>query len=410
MDFAFSPKVEDLRKQLLAFMDEFVYPAERTYREQIAASGDPHSHAPVIEDLKAEARARGLWNRFLPDERYGAGLTNLEYAPLAEIMGRSGGLAPEATNCAAPDTGNMEILLEFGTPEQQARWLKPLLEGEIRSCFAMTEPAVASSDATNIRSSIVREGDEYVINGRKWWTSGAASPRCKVAIFMGVTNPDAETYRRQSMIIVPMDAPGVKIIRTLPVFGYDEHSGHCEVDFTDVRVPVTNLLGEEGSGFAIAQARLGPGRIHHCMRAIGMAERAYDAMCKRALTRHTFGKAIAQHGVVAQDIARSRIEIEQVRLLVLKTAWMMDVLGKEAARVEISAIKVAAPQVMLNVVDRAIQIHGGAGVSDDFPLASMYAHGRTLRIADGPDAVHEMVIARRELQRYVKELQAEGAL
>src|ERR1041384_1683981 len=322
------------------------------------------------------------------------------YAPLAEIMGHVPYLAPEAANCAAPDTGNMELLGEYRKPEQQQRCLKPLLDGEIRSAFAMTEPDVASSDATNIHSSIVREGDEYVINGRKWWTSGAASPRCKVLIFMGVTNPDAEPYRRQSMIVVPIDTPGVKVVRSLSVFGYDEGSGHCEVSFTDVRVPGTNLLGEEGGGFAMRRARLGPGRIHHCMRAIGMAERAYDAMCRRALTRHTFGKRIAEHGVVAQDIARSRIEIEQIRLLVLKTAWLMDTLGKEAARVEISAIKVAAPTVMLNVIDRAIQIHGGAGVSDDFPLASMYAHGRTLRIADGPDAVHEMVIARRELQRY----------
>lgn len=315
-------------------------------------------------------------------------------------------MAPEAMNCAAPDTGNMEILKEYGTPEQQEQWLTPLLAGEIRSAFAMTEPAVASSDATNISSSIAREGDSYVINGRKWWTSGAAHANCKVLIFMGVTNPDAEPYRRQSMVLVPLDTPGVKVLRTLPVFGYEEgHGGHCEIEFTDVRIPVTNLLGEEGGGFAIAQARLGPGRIHHCMRALGMAERAYDLMCKRALTRVAFGKRLAEQGVVRDQIAESRIEIEQTRLLVLKTAWLIDTLGKQAARVEISAIKVAAPRVALNVIDRAIQIHGAMGVSNDIPLAAMYAGARTLRIADGPDDVHKMVIARRELQRYVSELQ-----
>lgn len=402
MDFAFSQKVEELRKNLLDFMDGHVYPAESIHAEQVRGAGDPHFYPPVMEDLKSEARARGLWNLFMPDTRYGAGLTNLEYAPLAEITGRSPHIAPEALNCAAPDTGNMEILAEYGTDEQKDAWLKPLLEGEIRSCFSMTEPEVASSDASNIQGRIEREGDHYVINARKWWSSGAADARCKIAIVMGVTNPDADQYRRQSMILVPMDTPGVRIVRTLPVFGYDEGGGHCEIEYKDVRVPASNLLGEEGSGFAIAQARLGPGRIHHCMRAIGMAERAYDLMCKRALSRVAFGKPLARQGVVQQQIARSRIEIEQARLLVLKAAWLMDTVGKEGARIEISAIKVAAPTVMLNVLDRAIQIHGAAGVSEDFPLAAMYAHGRTLRIADGPDEVHEMVIARRELGRYLE--------
>jgi acyl-CoA dehydrogenase len=408
VDFAFSPKVEELRARLLQFMDEHVYPAERIYHDQVEESGDPHFFPPVMEDLKKQARAQGLWNLFLPDARWGAGLTNLEYAPLAEITGRSPHIAPQALNCSAPDTGNMEILAQFGTPEQQDQWLKPLLEGEIRSCFSMTEPDVASSDATNIHSRIERDGDHYIINGHKWWSSGAADKRCKVAIFMGVTNPDAEVYRRQSMILVPLDAPGVDNRRTLSVFGYDEGEGHCEIVFKDVRVPVTNLLGEEGSGFAIAQARLGPGRIHHCMRAIGMAERAYDLMCERALSRVAFGKPIAMHGVAAQQIAHSRMEIEQARLLVLKTAWMIDNLGKEAARVEISAIKAIVPAMTCKIIDRAIQIHGGAGVSQDVPLAQMYAGARTLRLADGPDEVHEMVIARRELQRYAKGARANG--
>jgi acyl-CoA dehydrogenase len=403
MDFAFTPKVEELRKNLLEFMDQQVYPAESIYAEQIRESGDPHFYPPVMDDLKKEARARGLWNLFMPDPKWGAGLSNLEYAPLAEITGRSAHIAPEATNCAAPDTGNMEILAEFGTPEQQESWLKPLLEGEIRSCFSMTEPDVASSDASNIQGRIERDGDAYVINARKWWSSGASSARCKIAIVMGVTNQDADQYRRQSMILVPMDTPGVTVVRDLPVFGYHDPGGHAEIEYKDVRVPVSNLLGEEGSGFAIAQARLGPGRIHHCMRALGMAERAYDLMCRRALTRNAFGKPLARQGVVQQQIAQSRIEIEQARLLVLKAAWLMDTVGKEGARVEISAIKVAAPNVMLRVLDRAIQIHGAAGVSEDFPLAAMYAGGRTLRIADGPDEVHEMVIARRELGRYLKE-------
>jgi acyl-CoA dehydrogenase len=396
-----------LRERLLAFMDSHVYPAEPTYREQLEASGDPFFHPPVMEELKTEARERGLWNLFLPDERFGAGLTNLEYAPLAEIMGRSLALAPEATNCAAPDTGNMEILAEFGTPLQQEEWLEPLLEGEIRSCFAMTEPEVASSDATNMQARIERDGDGYVVNGHKWWTTGAASERCKVAIFMGVTDPEAEPHRRHGMILVPLDTPGVEIVRTLPVFGYDEgHGGHCEVIFEDVRVPAENMLGEEGAGFAIAQSRLGPGRIHHCMRAIGMAERAFDLMCARAHARFPFGKSLARQGVVRNWIAESRIEIEQTRLLVLKTAWLMDTAGNKGARIEISAIKVAAPEVATRVIDRAIQVHGGGGVSDDFPLAAMYAAARTLRIADGPDEVHKLSIARRELHRYQPQEQA----
>jgi acyl-CoA dehydrogenase len=400
-NFEPSPKTQELREQLLAFMDEQVYPAESVYREQMEASDDPFFHPPIIEELKVEARKRGLWNLFLPDERFGAGLTNLEYAPLAEIMGRSIALAPEATNCAAPDTGNMEILAEFGTQEQQQDWLEPLLEGEIRSCFAMTEPEVASSDATNMQARIERDGDEYVINGRKWWTSGAASKRCKISIVMGVTDPEAEPHRRHGMVLVPLDTPGVNIVRTLPVFGYDEgHGGHCEVIFDDVRVPAGNILGEEGAGFAIAQARLGPGRIHHCMRAIGMAERAFDLMCERAHARSPFGKPLARQGVVRNWIAESRIEIEQARLLVLKTAWLMDTAGNKGARIEISAIKVSAPEVACRVIDRAIQVHGGGGVSNDFPLAAMYAGARTLRIADGPDEVHKLSIARRELERY----------
>ncbi|GAC1412936.1 MAG: acyl-CoA dehydrogenase family protein [Actinomycetota bacterium] len=404
MDFAFSTKTDEYRSKLLAFMDSHVYPAEAIWREQVAALPDPHHSPPVMEDLKREARERGLWNLFLPPGehgKYGAGLSVLDYAPLAEITGRVPHIAPEAINCAAPDTGNMEILAEFGTEQQRKEWLEPLLNGEIRSAFAMTEPQVASSDARNISSSIAREGDTYVINGHKWWTSGAADPRCKVLIFMGVTNPDADVYQRQSMVLVPIDSPGVTVKRSLPVFGYDEGHGHCEITFEDVRVPVENLLGEEGSGFRIAQSRLGPGRIHHCMRAIGMAERAYDLMATRALSREAFGKRLAQQGVVQNAIAESRIAIEQARLLVLKAAWLIDTAGKEAARVEISAIKVAVPRMTLEVIDRAIQIHGAMGVCDDVPLASMYAHARTLRIADGPDDVHLMVLARRELQRYI---------
>jgi acyl-CoA dehydrogenase len=408
MEFSFDSKTEDLRKQLLDFMDERVYPAEPVYRDQVRASGDPHFHAPVLEELKTEARARGLWNLFLPNDEHGAGLTNTQYAPLAEISGRSPGIAPEAMNCSAPDTGNMEILAQFGTPEQKERWLTPLLEGEIRSAFAMTEPDVASSDASNIRCSIRRDGDHYVINGRKWWTSGAARERTKILILMGVTDPDAEQYRRQSMILVPKDTPGVTIVRDLEVFGYNDVESHCEVSFEDVRVPASNLLGEEGSGFAIAQARLGPGRIHHCMRVLGMAERAYELMVRRSLERVTFGKRLAEQGVIRKWIADSRMEIEQARLLVLKSAWLMDTVGKEGARFEISAIKVIAPNVALRVIDRAIQTHGGGGVSQDFPLASFWAHARTLKFADGPDEVHEMVIARREIQKFARELQGQA--
>ncbi len=400
MDFAWSETVEDLRQRLLAFMRERVYPAEAVYRRQVTAA-DPYAHPPVMEELKAEARRRDLWNLFLPDGRWGAGLSNLDYAPLAEIMGWSPWLAPEALNCAAPDTGNMEILAEFGTAEQQERWLKPLLAGEIRSGFAMTEPDVASSDATNIRSRIVKQDDEYVIDGRKWWTTGAMSSRCTILIFMGVTDPDAGVHHRQSMILVPVATPGVRIERGLSVFGYQGGGGDAEISFEGVRVPASNLLGAEGGGFAIAQARLGPGRIHHCMRAIGMAERAFDLMCRRAISRSAFGKELARQGVIQQWIAESRMEIEQARLLVLKTAWMIDTLGKEAARVEISAIKVAVPRMALKVIDRAIQVHGAAGVSQDTPLAELYAAARTLRIADGPDEVHEMVIARRELKRFL---------
>jgi len=400
VDFSFSTRVEQLRAELFDFMSGHVYPAEPVYREQVAASGKHHVSPPVMEQLKAEARRRGLWNLFLPESRWGAGLSNLEYAPLAEITGRSF-IAPEALNCAAPDTGNMEILALFGTPEQQESWLRPLLDGEIRSCFGMTEPEVASSDATNIQSRIVRDRDEYVINGHKWWTSGAADPRCKVCIFMGKTDPDGPRHLQQTMVLVPLDTPGVRIARTLPVFGYDEGHGHCEVFFENVRVPVTNRLGDEGSGFAIAQARLGPGRIHHCMRAIGMAERAFELMIERARSRVAFGKPLAEQGVVQDQIAESRMEIEQARLLVLKAAWLMDTVGAKGARIEISAIKVVAPRVACNVIDRAIQIHGGAGVSGDFPLAQMYAGARTLRLADGPDEVHKQSLARHELKRSV---------
>lgn len=399
MDFAYSPKAEELQKKLQDFVDSHAYPAEPVYFRQIEESGDHHFHPPVMEELKAEARSRGLWNLFLPEERWGAGLTNLEYAPLAEIMGRSP-LASEATNCAAPDTGNMEILAEFGTPEQQDRWLVPLLEGEIRSCFSMTEPDVASSDATNIRTRIAREGDEYVIQGRKWFSSGAMSDRCKVAIVMGVTDPDADPYHRQSMVLVPLDAPGVKVERNLSVFGYEHGGGHAEIHYDDVRVPASSLLGDEGGGFAIAQARLGPGRIHHCMRTIGVAERAFELMCRRAHERAPFGKPLAEQGVIREWIADSRIKIEQARLLVLKAAWLMDTVGKKGARIEISAIKVAAVEAAEFVLDKAIQVHGGAGVTQDFPLAAMFAGVRTLRFADGPDEVHRMVIARRELARF----------
>ena len=399
MDFAPSARSDDLKAKLIEFDTDIVRPAEPIYRDQRAESGDPHFPPPIMEELKGEAKKRELWNLFLPDDEYGVGLSNLDYAPLCEVMGSSP-LLSEATNCSAPDTGNMEILAQFGTSLQKEQWLQPLLDGEIRSCFAMTEPWVASSDATNISSRIERDGDDYVINGHKWFTSGALDPRCKVAVFMGVTDPAADAHRRQSMILVPMDAPGVTVARGLPVFGHSEGGGHGETLWENVRVPKENLLGEEGGGFAIAQARLGPGRIHHCMRAIGLAERALDLMCMRAQTRVAFGRPLADQGVVRERIAESRMEIEQARLLTLKTAWMMDTVGKKQAQTEIAAIKVIAARTATDVIDRAIQLFGGAGVTDDWPLASMYAHARTLHLVDGPDEVHLRQIARRELGRY----------
>ncbi|MFF0636932.1 acyl-CoA dehydrogenase family protein [Nocardia sp. NPDC004151] len=397
--FELSERARGYRDELLAFMDERVYPAEAVYEAQMAESGDPHFHPPVLEELKTEARKRGLWNLFHPHPEWGPGLTNLEYAHLAEIMGRSVGLAPEATNCNAPDTGNMEVLTLFGTPEHKEQWLRPLLDGEIRSAFAMTEPAVASSDATNIQLRMERDGDEYVLNGRKWWTSNALHKNCKVMIVMGKTDPDAPTHRQQSMMVVPMDTPGVTVLRGLPVFGYQDREGHAEVLFENVRVPVTTLLAGEGDGFMISQARLGPGRIHHCMRAVGMAERALDLMIDRAQSRVTFGEPVANRANIQDWIAEARIEINMARLLTLQAAYLMDTVGNKAARTEIAAIKVAAPNVALKVIDRAIQVHGGAGVSDDFPLANMYAHMRTLRLADGPDEVHKRSIAQWELRR-----------
>jgi acyl-CoA dehydrogenase len=395
-----SDRAKDYHERLLAFMDEHVYPAEAVYEEQMRGSGDPHFHPPVLEELKAEARSRGLWNLFHPHPEWGPGLTNLEYAPLAEIMGRSAHLAPEATNCNAPDTGNMEVLTLFGTDEHKERWLKPLLAGEIASAFAMTEPAVASSDATNIQLRMERDGDHYVLNGRKWWTSNAMHKNCKVLIVMGKTDPDGPKHRQQSMMVVPIDTPGVTVLRNLPVFGYQDREGHAEVLFEDVRVPTTALLAGEGDGFMISQARLGPGRIHHCMRSIGAAERALELMCRRAKSRVTFGAPVSDRANVQDWIAESRVEIEMVRLLTMKTAWLMDTVGNKHARIEIAAIKVAAPNVALKVIDRAIQVHGGGGVSDDFPLAEMWAHQRTLRLADGPDEVHKRVIARQEMRRY----------
>jgi acyl-CoA dehydrogenase len=404
VEFSYSDKVEQHRQRLLAFMDDHVYPAEALYAEQVVPGR--YSSPPVLEDLKREARARGLWNLFLPDPRWGAGLTNLEYAPLAEIMGRSPLLAPEATNCAAPDTGNMEVLAHFATPAVQQRWLTPLLEGEIRSCFSMTEPDVASSDASNIDTRIEADPDGFVVTGRKWWSSGGMSDRCKVAIVMGVSNPDGDRHSRHSMVVVPLDTPGVKVVRSTSVLGYDDaaHGGHAEIVYDQVQVPAENLLGELHAGFAIAQARLGPGRIHHCMRLIGMAERAFDLMCERAHVRFPFGRALAEQGVVQDWVAEARIRIEQVRLLVLKTAWLMDTVGNRGASVEISAIKVAAPQIAAWVIDRAIQTYGGAGVSQDYPLAQLYAQARLLQIADGPDEVHKMALARRELRRYVRQV------
>jgi acyl-CoA dehydrogenase len=400
MDFAPDARTAGLTERLLAFMDEFVYPAEARLEHEAGAPRD-WGTSPVMEELKRAARARGLWNLFLPGPR-GAGLTNLQYAPLAEITGRCPALAPEALNCSAPDTGNMEILDAFGTPEQQAAWLDPLLDGAIRSAFCMTEPAVASSDATNISTRIERHGDHYVVNGRKWWSSGAMSPRCKVLIVMGCTDPTAARHRRQSMLLVPRDTPGVDVVRPLRVFGFADalHGGHAEIAFRDARVPVANLIGNEGDGFAIAQARLGPGRIHHCMRLIGMAERALDLLCRRVLGRVAFGKPLAEQGVIRGWIADARVRIEQARLLVLKTAWLMDFAGNRAAHTEIQAIKIATPSMAEWVIDKAIQAHGGAGVCQDFPLAALWAHARMLRIADGPDEVHRMSLAERELRAH----------
>ncbi len=398
MDFAYSERVERLRATLIEFMRDVVEPGEVTFHAQLQAGADRWSIPPVLEEMKRQARAAELWNLFMPDSDWGAGLTNLEYAPLCEIMGRSA-IGPEVFNCSAPDTGNMEVLARYGSPEQQRKWLVPLLAGEIRSCFSMTEPDVASSDATNIEASIVRAGDEYVVNGRKWWSSGGGDPRCKVAIFMGKTNPSAPRYEQQSMILVPMDAPGVRIVRTLPVFGYDHAPhGHAEIDYRDVRVPAANIIWGEGKGFAIAQGRLGPGRIHHCMRSIGAAERALELMVDRVKRRVAFGRPLADQGVIREWIADSRIEIEQARLLTLKAAYMMDTAGNKVAQKEIAMIKVVAPNVALRVIDRAIQAFGGAGVSDDFPLAAMWANQRTLRLADGPDEVHRRSVARLELQ------------
>ncbi len=400
MKFEFSDKVKDLQRRLQAFMDEHIYPNEQRYHDEIERNR--WLPTKVIEELKPKARAAGLWNLFLPDSEHGAGLTNLEYAPLCEIMGRSA-MAPEVFNCSAPDTGNMEVLARYGTPEQREQWLKPLLAGEIRSCFAMTEPGVASSDATNIEASIVRDGGEYVINGRKWWTSGAGDPRCKIAIFMGKTDPSAPVHKQQSMILVPMDARGVKIERLLQVFGYDHAPhGHGEVTFDNVRVPVSNILLGEGRGFEIAQGRLGPGRIHHCMRCIGVAERALETMCKRVQSRVAFGKPLGEQGTIRADIAISRMEIEQARLLTLKAAYMMDTVGNKEARAEIAMIKVVAPNVALRVLDRSIQAHGGAGVSQDTFLAAAWAGVRALRLADGPDEVHIESIAKNELKKWAK--------
>jgi acyl-CoA dehydrogenase len=400
MDFELTDRGKDFLERVRAFMDERVYPAEPVYEAQMHEAGDPNFHPPILEELKEEARSRGLWNLFHPDERWGPGLTNVEYAPLAELMGRSPFLAPEAMNCSAPDTGNMEVLTHFGTDEHKERWLRPLLDGEIRSAFAMTEPAVASSDATNIETRIARDGDEYVINGRKWWTSNGLHRNLRVLIVMGKTQPDAPKHRQQSMLVVPLDTPGVTVVRGLPVFGYWDREGHAEVLFEDVRVPASALLAGEGDGFMIAQARLGPGRIHHCMRSIGMAERALDLLCRRALRRVAFGKPVAENANIQDWIAEARIELEMVRLLTMKTAWLMDTVGNRQARVEIAAIKVAAPNTALKVIDRAMQVHGGGGVSDDFPLAHFYAYQRTMRLADGPDEVHKRTIAQRELRRW----------
>jgi acyl-CoA dehydrogenase len=397
MDFSYSPRVEALRARLAAFMDDHVYPSEAGYFAALDGGETRWAVPPIIEELKARAREAGLWNLFLPGHEYGAGLSNLEYAPLAEIMGRSR-IAPEVFNCSAPDTGNMEVLARYGSKEQKERWLEPLLRGEIRSAFAMTEPDVASSDATNIQSTITRSGDDYILNGRKWWTSGAMDPRCRIIIFMGKSNPEADRHSQQSMVLVPMATPGVSVLRALTVYGYDDAPhGHAEMAFDNVRVPGENLLLGEGRGFEIAQGRLGPGRIHHCMRLIGLAERALSSLCERATKRVAFGKRLADRGVVREAIADSRIEIEQARLLTLKAADLMDKVGNKAARAEIAMIKVVAPAMALRVIDRAVQVHGGAGVSGDFGLAAAWAAARTLRLADGPDEVHRQAIAKQEL-------------
>lgn len=398
MIFDYSPRVLELRQQLLGFMDDHIYPNEAVFYQQVA-EGDRWQPTAIVEELKRKAKTAGLWNLFLPEAEYGVGLSNLEYAPLCEIMGRSS-IAPEAFNCSAPDTGNMEVLVRYGTEEQKQRWLLPLLNGEIRSCFCMTEPGVASSDATNVQASIVRDGDDYVINGHKWWSSGAGDPRCKISIFMGKTDTNAERHKQQSMVLVPLDTAGVTITRMLTVFGYDHAPhGHGEILFENVRVPLSNILLGEGRGFEIAQGRLGPGRIHHCMRLIGQAERALESMCKRVKSRVAFGKPIAEQGTILADIADSRIEIEQARLLTLKAAHMMDTVGNKASRAEIAMIKVVAPNLALRVIDRAIQAHGGAGVCQDFELAAMWANSRTLRLADGPDEVHRQSIAKLELKK-----------
>ncbi|MBU9673171.1 acyl-CoA dehydrogenase family protein [Planococcus sp. CP5-4] len=397
-----SPQAEQLRKELLKFMDEYVYPAEQTVKEYKKTASDRWTIAPVIEELKQKAKAQGLWNLFLDHPEYGAGLSNYEYSHLCEIMGRSL-IAPEIFNCNAPDTGNMEVFVKYGTDEQKKQWLEPLLNGEIRSCFSMTEPDVASSDATNIQSSIIREGDEYIINARKWWTTGAMDPRCSIAIVMGKTDPDAEKHKQQSMILVPFDTPGVKIVRPLTVFGYDDApQGHAEVHYDNVRVPASNMLLGEGRGFEIAQGRLGPGRIHHCMRAIGAAERALELLCRRAESRVAFGSTLAEKDVIKEIIAESRLEIEQVRLLTLNAAHKIDEHGAKAARKEIAMIKIAAPRVSINVIDRAMQVFGGAGLTEDFPLAEHYANARTLRLVDGPDQVHLRDVGRMELREQLK--------
>lgn len=409
MYFTYSDKVQALMEKLTNFMEAYVYPNEAVYEHYVDGQQNRWATVPpIMEALKQKAKEQGLWNLFLPDSEYGAGLTNLEYAPLCEIMGRSH-IAAEIFNCAAPDTGNMEVLVRYGSVEQKKQWLEPLLSGEIRSCFSMTEPAVASSDATNIQASIVRDGNEYVINGRKWWSSGAGDPRCKISIFMGKTDPNAPVHEQQSMILVPMDAPGITIERPLKIFGYDHAPhGHMEVTFKDVRVPIENIIWGEGKGFAIAQGRLGPGRIHHCMRLIGAAERALEEMCKRAQSREAFGKKLAQQGVIQDWIAQSRIEIEQARLLTLKAAYMMDTVGNKEAKQEIAMIKAVAPQMALNVIDRAIQVFGGAGVSEDTPLAFLWVHARTLRLADGPDEVHRAQIAKLELKKQLAKKEGIG--